>query len=306
MSTSFDTLAWGLGWIVLTLAVFALPLWPAWRELRSATDADPLPIDDLDDGRTSYRARTVRAHLPRLETLPAEKRWPYANTRAVRVQEPLVLAEGQRAELLFSSSEVTLQPGSRVTRAVHARRLRNQGMQLPLRASADETLVLEPGSRFFRISAWLILTTPLADTAPAVADEPPAGLPAPVAERRLHPGHLRIHVGQHVQAHLVIDGDLTLEENASITGNVKVHGNVHLARGARLAGALFAQGRVECAGHNWVQGPLCAGQAVHLGPHFQGGRADLPCSISGWEVHLAESVRVFGSITAVTGGQVHA
>ncbi|MDO5086594.1 MAG: polymer-forming cytoskeletal protein [Comamonadaceae bacterium] len=305
MSPSFDALAWGLGWSLLTLVVFALPLWPAWRELRSATDADPLPIDDLDDGLTSYRARTVRAHLPRLETLPVEKRWPHANTRAVRVQEPLVLGQGQRAELLVSTSEVTLQPGSRVTRAVHARRLRNQGMQLPLRASADETMVLEPGSRFFRISASLILTTPLADAAPALPDEP-ASPAQPVTERRFHKGPMLVRVGQHVHAHLVIDGDLTLEENASITGDVKVHGHVRLAKGAWLAGALFAQGHVECAGYNRVQGPLCAEQAVHLGPHFQGGRSGSPCSISGWEVHLGESVRVFGSITAVTGGQVQA
>lgn len=301
-----DNWIWGLLWIAFTLLFFALPLWPAWRELRTASDAKPLAIDDADTGLTSYRAQTTAQHLPWLNELPANRRWPYRNTKAVRASEPVRLNAGEKAEVLVSLDEIVLEPGSKITRTVHGRELHNKGTQLPLRASADETLALEPGSRFFRISAMLILVAPIDSDRVQTFMRRTDGIEERPRKRVLHKGNLRIGAGQQVQDDLIVTGDLHLEPGACIHGNVKVHGNATLAAGAQLRGSLFATGSIHCERDNLALGPLCASDHVHLGPNFEGGRIDQACSISGWTVTVESGACICGSITAVTGGKVPA
>ena len=305
MNANWDSILWGLAWLAATLAVFALPLWPAWRELKTGSDAAPLAIDDADDGLTSYRARASARSLPWLSAVPPGDRWRRRSSRAVRTRDALTLRKGERAELLVSSAEIVLQPGSKITRTVHGRDLVSQGVQLPLRASADDLLVLEPGTRFFRISAPLIMTTPLPSFEPSETDALYTDVSA-VGPRRFHKGDLRLNGGETSSTHLVVGGRLELGPQAVILGNVKAQGDVTLAPGARIEGALFTNGNVICQGDNRIDGPLCAGKTVELGSGFQGGRTRRPCSISGWQVVLKPSVRIFGSITAVTGGEVQA
>ncbi|MDO5626226.1 MAG: hypothetical protein Q4G71_16250 [Pseudomonadota bacterium] len=300
MSEGLTPMLWGLGWLLLTLAVFAAPLWPAWRELRDGVDASPLAIDDLDDGHTSYRARVAAKRLPVLERDAAADGMAPINRKAVLVRQPLTLHEGEQAEMLVSTSDVVVQPGSRVTRTLHARRLRIEGAQLPVRASADEVIALAPGSRFFRLGAPLIETALQGVAQPPVAE----GAGGRAIERRVHRGNLQVPAGQSIQAHLVVHGDIVLEEGACIVGDVKAHGNVRLAPGAWLEGALFAVGAIAFESDNWAHGPVCAGRDVRLGKGFRGGSQTTPCSVSGWQVFMADGVRVHGSVTAVSGGQV--
>ena len=64
------------------------------------------------------------------------------------------------------------------------------------------------------------------------------------------------------------------------------------------------QGDLQTKGNNYVEGPLCAGKRLHLGPDSQVGDKDCPSSVSAWTIALNASVRVYGSIAAVRSGQV--
>ena len=109
--------------------------------------------------------------------------------------------------------------------------------------------------------------------------------------------------GVALVADLVVQGALTLGQDAILVGNVKVHGDARLLVGAALDGALFAQGSVHCHGRNRLSGPLAAGRCVWLGADSVVGNAHAAGSVSAWEVRLEHDVTVFGRITCVETGE---
>ena len=52
MSDAPQSWLFGVTWLLLTVTVFLVPLFPALRELYSRSDAAALEIDHLDNGRT--------------------------------------------------------------------------------------------------------------------------------------------------------------------------------------------------------------------------------------------------------------
>ena len=66
----------------------------------------------------------------------------------------------------------------------------------------------------------------------------------------------------------------------------------------------FVQGDLQTKGNNYVEGPLCAGKRLQLGPDSQVGDKECPSSVSAWTIALHASVRVYGSMAAVRSGQV--
>ncbi|GEM_PF-2648526 len=310
--TGMDTLVWGLGWTAMAVALFMLPLLPAFAELRARRDIGPIPIDDADNGETAYRLEALAPRLPDLATLGHAKPWLQAETYVVpsgahlpsaRTGSAVHMQAGATADVLISGSTLVMEQGAQVHHLVHAETLISRGaVTLNGRASAGSLVVLAAGSRTFRVAAPCIVTAPLTAAPQAVVrDEQPTPLTR-VPER--HTGDLVIEEGKVRLADLVVSGNLALGKDARVVGHIKAHGNIELAEGAAVEGAMFAGGHILCHGSNRVQGPISAAWRVELGNGTCAGSADVPCSVSGWEVVLGHSVAVFGAIASVGGCHV--
>ncbi|HMN22165.1 MAG TPA: hypothetical protein PKA16_12330 [Ottowia sp.] len=305
--------SWGLLWLLATALVFGLPLLPGWLELKQRRDARPLAIDGDDDGETDYRVKVLAPRLPALASLPQAAGWLQGGRYevpegtqldAVRVHEPLRLGRGARAEILISDGRLVLAADSQVVHLAHADTIVCEGpARLTGRASAERLIVLASGSRGFRLAAPCLVTAPLAappTDLPAAQDTPLPGMP----QRR--PDGLVLEPGERLEGPVVVTGRLHLKAGATLAGHVKVHGDAELARGACIEGALFATGSIRCQGDNRLQGPISAVRRVTLGAGCRAGSPAIPCSVSGWDVHLGPDVAVFGTITSVRGCDVAA
>ena len=305
----------GVTWLLVTAAVFLIPLYPALRELYSRSDAGALEIDHLDNGRTDYAALRMLDQLPLLEEMPRSEQWqrddrgqiviPRGQTRLeARTMQSVVLGFRAQVKALVSNETVELQANSMVLHVLHAQNIHCLGpVHLARLSSAARNIVLSPGSRFQRMSAACIFTWPLKRSLGFPLDSLGEGMPLTALQQR-HYGDLHIPAGTMVQGGLVVTGNLWIEDMAVVTGHVKVHGNVTLATGACVKGALFALGDIHTLGSNYIEGPLCAGKHLQLGPNSQIGSKQVPCSVSAWSIALLASVRVYGSMSAVRSGQV--
>lgn len=315
MNLTAHPLLFGSMWLTVTALVFLLPLLPALRELYSRSDADALAIDPLDNGRTDYTALRMAEQLDLLEAMPRVAQWRYDDQGRLMVPRgqgrlmartalPVVVGFRSQLRTLVSSDIVELQANSVVQRVLHAKSIHCLGpAQLARLTSADRHIVLSPGARFVRLSAACIFTWPLKRSLSFPLPELGTGMPLTRLQRR-HEGDLRIPAGSIVQGGLVITGNLLMEEMSVVVGHVKVHGNAILAQSACVQGAVFVQGDLQTKGNNYVEGPLCAGKRLHLGPDSQVGDKDCLSSVSAWTIALHASVRVYGSIAAVRSGQV--
>lgn len=315
MTAPANPLLFGSMWLIVTALVFLLPLLPALRELYSRSDADALAIDPLDNGRTDYTAQRMADQLDLLEAMPRVAQWRHddqgrlmvprgQNRLMAKTQVPVVIGFRSQLRTLISSDVVELQANSVVQRVLHAKSIHCLGpAQLARLTSADRHIVLSPGARFLRLSAACIFTWPLKRSLSFPLPELGTGMPLTTLQRR-HEGDLRIPAGTIVRGGLVVTGNLLLEEMSVVVGHIKVHGNAILAQSACVQGAVFVQGDLHTKGNNYVEGPLCAGKRLHLGPDSQVGDKECPSSVSAWTIALHASVRVYGSIAAVRSGQV--
>ncbi len=315
MTAPANPLLFGSMWLIVTALVFLLPLLPALRELYSRSDADALAIDPLDNGRTDYAAQRMADQLDLLEAMPRVAQWRHddqgrlmvprgQNRLMAKTQVPVVIGFRSQLRTLISSDVVELQANSVVQRVLHAKSIHCLGpAQLARLTSADRHIVLSPGARFLRLSATCIFTWPLKRSLSFPLPELGTGMPLTTLQRR-HEGDLRIPAGTIVRGGLVVTGNLLMEEMSVVVGHIKVHGNAILAQSACVQGAVFVQGDLQTKGNNYVEGPLCAGKRLHLGPDSQVGDKECPSSVSAWTIALHASVRVYGSIAAVRSGQV--
>ena len=315
MNAPSSPLLFGSMWLVVTALVFLLPLLPALRELYSRSDADALAIDPLDNGRTDYAAQRMAEQLGLLEAMPRVAQWrlddqgrlmvPRGHGRLMaKTGQPLVIGFRSQLRALVSSDMVELQANSSVQRVLHAKSIHCLGpVQLARLTSAERHIVLAPGTRFFRLAANCVFTWPLKRSLHFPLPELGNGMPLTELQKR-HEGDLRIAAGSVVQGGLVVTGNLWMEEMTVVVGHIKVHGNASLAKGACVQGALFVLGDLQTKGNNYVEGPLCAGKRLQLGPESQVGSKQCPSSVSAWSIALQASVRVYGSIAAVRSGQV--
>lgn len=315
MNATTSPVLFGSMWLVVTALVFLLPLLPALRELYSRSDADALAIDPLDNGRTDYAAQRMAEQLDLLEAMPRVAQWrlddqgrlmvPRGQGRLMaKTMQPVVIGFRSQLRALVSSDMVELQANSSVQRVLHAKSIHCLGpVQLAQLTSAERHIVLAPGTRFLRLSAACIFTWPLKRSLHFPLPDLGTGMPLTELQKR-HEGDLRIAAGSVVQGGLVVTGHLWLEEMAIVVGHIKVHGNANLAKGACVQGALFVMGDLQAKGSNYIEGPLCAGKRLLLGPNSQIGSKQCPSSVSAWTIALHASVRVYGSVAAVRSGQV--
>ena len=315
MSGTLHSTLFGITWLFLTAIVFLVPLLPALRELYSRSDADALEIDHLDNGRTDYAAQRMLDHLPLLDEMPRIAQWQHDDRGSLIVPRgqgrllakttlPVIIGFRSQIKAWVSTNTVDLQAQSMVLRVLHAKNVHCLGpVHLARLTSAVRNIVLAPGTRFQRLSAACIFTWPLKRSLGFPLHSIGDGMPLTEVQRRHH-GDLRIPSGTVVKGGLVVTGDLWVEEMAVVMGHVKVHGNATLAKGACIKGALFALDNINTLGNNYIEGPLCAGKNLQLGPNSQVGSKQIPSSVSAWSIALMASVRVYGSMSAVRAGQV--
>lgn len=280
---------WVVLWLGATMLVLGMPLWPAWREVRRPSDVTPLPVPSgLAVGG---------------EGLQGQEAGPRPESAASQVADELTLRSGDRRREVDHGGDVTVEAGARIDSALRARHVRSHGARLPHTVSATIAIDLGAGSRFGVLCAPVIRTEVRGPDHPREDKLEPSRADAPSRPRHCHAGDFELPASTTLVADLVVQGALTLGQDAILVGNVKVHGDARLLVGAALDGALFAQGSVHCHGRNRLSGPLAAGRCVWLGADCVVGNACAAGSVSAWEVRLEHDVTVFGRITCVETGE---
>lgn len=309
MQEQWQALAWLLG----TLAVFALPFIPVWRELRHPGDIQPLHItrgvrqqgthvlgaaqewpllkevmDVAALARNSAGDIKIAARLPKL----------YAHHDA-----SLIVCSAGRLRALSCEQTVYLEPRARVSDALFARRIYCLGkVRLPRLTEAQYLLYLAPGVRFTRLHARMVTTSvELGQESAQDVQERPVP-----KQREVHNGDWHIEPGTTLEGNHVVRGDWFCGSDVHIHGSIKVHGNAYVGERAVIDGNIFALQAIECAANVFITGHVSSQDQVHIGRHCQIGTAHKPVQVIGSTVVLGPEVRIFGGVSTMYGGTVTA
>ncbi|WP_157667661.1 hypothetical protein [Comamonas serinivorans] len=291
-----------LAWLAATLLTFAVPLWPAWRELRERHDAAPLAVEGLADW-------PLEAHLgqanrwPLLTAMPAEADSTdglatlstEAPTLVGRLKGATRLIAPLHVRALACDQAVTLEGGAQVSAVLVARSLTCLGqVLLPHVVEVTDTATLSPGCRFFRLKARHI-----GPMAPAVQAQRITG------QTRLQSfGPLRLSAGHVLARDCVVHGDVVLEAGAQLIGSLKAHGRVLLENGAQVHGHLFAVDAIQLGEGAFVAGHVVSQSYLRVGAHSQLGTDTSPVTCTAPQIRLSALARVHGSLNATGMGIV--
>lgn len=229
----------------------------------------------------------------------------------VRAMEEFAGGSGATYRALLGERSVSLGIRSKVMRWVHGVGALTVGDKSHLygRSSSDQQIRLGRGVGFDRLGAPIIAVgSGEAAPRPSLPDQMLAFDAPEKQARRLGDllriqGDITIPAGTLVEDNLVVAGRLRLEAAVRVRGSVKAHGRIDLATGVVIEGSLVSRKEIEIGGHCWIGGPVISEEALHVGPRTTIGRPDVPSTVSGRTVSLADGAAVCGQVVTQEGGQ---
>lgn len=334
----------------LTALVVLLPMLPALIEWRWPSDVTPLHIGEDDALDPPFLARAFASRLAtamalqqthlgrsRITSLPDGKPWPFDGREAasgtshrvwdlhgdielpagiaflgeVAARGALRGAAGGVYRALWVRGPLQLAAGSTLLRWAHAERVEvGAGCELAGRVSADEAIVLAPGTRFVLLHAPLLRFAPgrpPGTMQTGIFDPGGPGLPAEVSwhaasGRGRCETSLAIEPGSRWCGDLVCAKDLSLGERCGLRGSLKAHGAIVLGAGCVVEGSLVARGPIRLGAGCVVRGPIVSEAAVVLGDGCVVGAPGAPCTVSAPRIEVAAGVLVHGTVWAAEAG----
>ncbi len=328
----------------ITALWLLLPFFPAFIELRSRRDAEPLPIADRYEeemqhapaqfiaalAMTAGQDNATRpvpldlANLPRpgdpsakapylleesgAEPLPAGLLF----TKEVLAKTALHTGPNSAFEAIYGENDLHLGEGNTVALWLHgeANVWISAGTHLHGSASALQEMVVEKGCTFERLHAANLLF----GVEPALKERPlgPETLiPLALENEAGVPDHrllicrdLTIPAGHVVEGNLVITESLHLERDARIIGDVKAHRSIVLEEGARVEGHVFSEKDVRLGAETQVTGVVVAERRLTLSRGCRVGALGRASTACGRYVDVAAGVQVHGTVWALERGRV--
>lgn len=222
------------------------------------------------------------------------------------------LAPGCQVRAIACEGEVTLRRDCVVTRWIDAGGAVEvgPGCAVGVSLASPRTVRLAEGATFHRLSGDPIETPESQGIDPPLDGE--AHRPrVPEKIRTIEDvadyrgADHRVGAGEGVQRPLVVKGDLTVGERATLHGSVRVYGRTKIESGVLLHGDLFCEGPVEIGEGVKLIGNLFSQEDVALGRGVRVGRAGAPKSvIARTSLRLERDVRIYGYVLAEGEGVV--
>lgn len=322
--------------LLLTLPVLVLSLYvlrPALREWLFPSDQAPLRIDPaFSRNDFHFPDRFLLMATPWWTKISEEQRsaclvFPerYCEQKTVLagqletgkgccfeseiwVKHTAIFGERNRMRAVLSDGSMKIGPFSSVERWVHADKHLSvaTGCDLGVRATAVESITLEPGCRGKLISSSKILWNGVF-THPLPVDPFPNarswGTGSDVIRHEgtaFLEGDVVLDADTHLPFPLIVRGNLYIREGAMIAGDVKAHGDLVVVHAAIL-GNLTAGGRLYVGKESNVQGCLRGDRLVWLGDRIVLGRPDRLVSVVGDRIELEGHGCVHGRLKALAG-----
>jgi len=333
-------LIFALLFALTSLALLALPFVPAWREWRTPTDCDPLPIPRRDPDEASAFAALARqalATMPDSATfapapaVTALAAWAHAH-RPLLAREPLRFEAAVHCGMpLFGSASIEstgaasftavyadeslrLGPGSEISHWAHAGKALHLGVaSVALQSlSAGQCIALERECCFQHLRAPAIRFGEVPKRRLALRQVQPVEgelSSLPHAVRRTGTlyridGNCQLPAGHRFRGSLVVMGWLVVGENTTIDGDVKAHKGIVLRAGARVTGSLVCEHSIRLMDFAWAGGPVISEADVLLDACAIVGRPDAPTTVSAEHVVAETGARAHGTVWARQAGVV--
>jgi len=213
---------------------------------------------------------------------------------------------------ILADGPVHLGDDCAVLRWAHSAVSLNFGLRARLygRASADNEITLQRGTRFGRMWAPVIRFGPAPERPPAFQPPLPQPLAAPADLldqtdfRWLVAGHLQVPAGATHNGSLVARRDVHVGDHARLHGDIKSNGVLVIGDHVTIEGALVASHRIHIGRHCVIKGPVVCEQLIVIESGTTIGGIDDPTSVTGSEIRLDEGVSAHGTVWARELGYV--
>jgi cytoskeletal protein CcmA (bactofilin family) len=285
-------LEWAVILFTLAVGVFAIPLLPAFVEMRRKHPY-VLAIDSQDDGSSAYAAQKLTVDAGDAPVMGDVHIQPRHHRGTANCTGQLYVANNASVS------------------AAHARHIFLQaGATVHEVASAVQTLSVQPDCQFTWLDAPTIRFVATDSEVEATEDAVHVVLPTSNVRRAgKREKFVRIHGDWHpepqAQMHgdYVVTGDVDLAQGCEVFGNIKAYGNVTLGAHSCVHGSVFAEGSIEVSPAAKVLGVVSAYQTVQLHDGSVVGHIDQLSSVSAPRIVAHAGAVVHGSVTASTQGE---
>jgi predicted acyltransferase (DUF342 family) len=223
----------------------------------------------------------------------------------------VVVGRSTTLRALYGDTDVVLSPDCTIARWAHAGRTFKTAADCRLfgRCSADSRMILQPGTRFERLGAPLILTgsavTP--EQPPRRYREtyklPPSAIELDSRTSMIH-GTICIPPNSSVSRNLIVTEKIVLGANSRVDGSIKAYQSIRIESACVIRGAVVCEGRIDIEEGCIIAGPIIAEGEIRVDGGCVVGARALQTSVSAPTVVLTEGSRFSGTIWATARGQV--
>jgi hypothetical protein len=261
------------------------------------TDGTPFSILPEGDSEAPEGQLTISCGNLRL---PAETVYPLE----VYSQGSLHAGEGSSFRAVLTEQSAYLGEGCTTFRWIHAGSdvHAEQDCQFYGRVSANRLIRLGDGCRFERLHAPRIefgkpVPARKSKNGGALVDlENHPQLRDNSAGRYLFNRRLEIPEGGHVNADIVVAGDLKIGDGARIVGNLKTHGNLEVGNDVRIEGSVVSGHNILLGDGCILDGPIVAEHKAEIGAGCVFGSADHPTTLSARGLKIGPGVVAHGTV----------
>ncbi|GAB5519539.1 MAG: hypothetical protein RhofKO_17900 [Rhodothermales bacterium] len=316
----------------LTVAVAAVPLWPALRELRQGRDTAPLDIADVDYGDIRSAAERLThvlsehpldtlAHtlVPLVAGIHASRMvLPEAEAGTLLVTQhaalrdlalrghttlystaPVATLSDSSLPALYATHWARLEAGTRILAWVYGQVLiAGDEVHLSGTADASEAIYLNPGVHFERVRSPKVYIGETSTT--------PRRLPPPQVKRSRHLIHSDFDVpsGTVLDGDYIVHGSTTLGDGVTVNGSLKSYGPIRTGARCRVTQTLMTEADLTIGPDNTLGGPVLAETHIDAAPGLQVGSPAHLATLSAETITLRPSSLLFGTVWAKHGGKV--
>jgi cytoskeletal protein CcmA (bactofilin family) len=285
-------LEWALVLFTLAIGVFAIPLLPAFVEMRRKRPY-VLAIDRQDDGSSAYAAQKLAADAGDASVMGDVHIQPRHHRGTANCTGHLYVANNASVSAAHAQ-HIFLQAGATVHEV----------------ASAVQTLSVQPDCQFTWLDAPTIRFIAADSQVETSAAAVHVALPPPdLGQAGKRRKFVRISGDWHSEPQAQMRGDYVVTQNVDLAqgcevyGNIKAYGNVKLGAHSCVYGSVFSEGSIEVSSAAKVLGVVSAYQTVLLHEGSVVGHIDQLSSVSAPRIVAHAGAVVHGSVTASTQGE---
>lgn len=305
--------------VFLTGSLLALPLMPAFLELRLREDAGPIPIEDqrenIPDFAQSFQALFAQSDVGRRRasmratTLVLEKDITLNDgiffADPIYAKGSVCAGRGNVFRAILCDKDVYLGENNELLRWLHAagKIVVRSRSEVYGRVSAGQEVQLGPFCTFERVHAPVIKIVGGAAEIAGMSQAQQTVL-GRVTERMVVAKDFILPPGEFLKRNLVAGRRVLLQKGAHVIGSLKSNASMELEPNVCVEGSMVSASDLRIGQACFVQGPIMAeGEAV-IESGTRIGNPSHPTTVRARRIRIASGVTIHGSLCAYHHGQV--